>query len=273
MKRRFGLLCGIAVIAAIAGFVPQTLQAEEPHIKKVTFNPDDRTIELFAGMASGELEAKIILKDSKEGKVFITNKSGQPVNVKLPDAFVAVHPQLAPGGGGGGGLNGGGGGGFGGNNGNQNGGGGFGGNGGFGGGGGLFNIPPERVGELPVVMVCLEHGKGEPNSRTKYEIKPVAEYSDNPLLPEVLSMLARGEVSQTSAQALAWHLENGMTWDELVAKKNDNLNGTFTPYFTAQDMMGAQQCYLTAKKRVEEAKTSDKSKSDSLGDALLKSGR
>lgn len=265
MKRRFEALCGLAVLAIMAASLsPLQAQERQLRIKKAKYNPDDPTIELFAGMESGELEAKVILKDSTEGKVLITNKSGKPVNVKLPEAFVAVHAQLGPPNQGGGGNFGGGG-----NNGNQNAGGGFGG-GGFGGGGNLFNIPAERVGELPVVCVCLEHGKKEPNARAQYKLVPVDEYSDNAMLPEVLSALARGEFTQPAAQAVAWHLENDMTWDQLVAKRIDNLNGTFTPYFSAQDMMGAQQLYLAAKKAAEE-KPAD-SKSNSLGNQLLGNG-
>ncbi|MDA7980430.1 MAG: hypothetical protein MPJ50_16855 [Pirellulales bacterium] len=122
MKRCFGILCGIAVVSATLATAAQA--QKKPNIRKATFNPDDRTVELFEGMKSGELEAKIILKDSTKGKVFITNKSDKPVNVKLPEAFVAIHAQL-------GGF-----GGFGGNRGVQAGGGGFGG-GGLGRGGGL----------------------------------------------------------------------------------------------------------------------------------------
>ncbi len=275
MKRRFDLFSKFAVIAltavAVAGLSTSAFaQKREINIKKASYNPDHRTIELFEGMESGELEAKIILKDSTEGKVFITNKSGEPVNVKLPGAFVAIHAQLQPPGGAGG--LGQGQGGFGQGGGGQAGGGGFGNpGGGFGGGGGLFNIPPERVGEIAVPCVCLEHGKKEPNSRMTYVLKPVDEFSDNPMLPEVLSLLARGEFPQPAAQAVAWHLTDGMSWDELVAKRIDNLNGTFTQYFSAQEMVAAQQLYLTAKKMADEHAAETKT-SDSFADRLRGDG-
>ena len=91
------------------------------------------------------------------------------------------------------------------------------------------------------------------------------------MLPEVLSLLARGEFPQQAAQAVAWHLTDGMSWQELVAKRNDNLNGTSTPYFSANTMMAAQKLYLTAKQRAEN-KTKDQKKSDSLGDRIMGSG-
>src|SRR5688572_33065982 len=76
-------------------------------------------VELFAGMKAGQVEAKIIPKDAKEGTLTLKNKTDQPITIRLPEAFAAVPvlAQLGGGGlnGGGGGLNGGGGGGGGGN--------------------------------------------------------------------------------------------------------------------------------------------------------------
>src|SRR5205823_5736085 len=84
-----------------------------------------------------------------------------PLNVRLPDAFVAVLAQQ----GGGRDPFGGGQGGTGGQGGQQSGGMGGGQQGGQGGGGqGFFNIPAQRVGELHVAGVCLEHGKEEPRA-------------------------------------------------------------------------------------------------------------
>ena len=71
--------------------------ADEPRTKPTKagqYNPADRTIDMFEGIKSGQLEVKLIPKDSTQGRVFIANKGNEPLNVKLPQAFVAV-PILA----------------------------------------------------------------------------------------------------------------------------------------------------------------------------------
>ena len=88
-------------------------QAAEPSrlYKRGEYNPAHDSVDVFEAIADGKLDVKLIAKDSTQAKVVITNKSQQPVNVKLPDAFAGVHVLAQLGGGMGGG--GGGGGGFG----------------------------------------------------------------------------------------------------------------------------------------------------------------
>jgi hypothetical protein len=114
-------------------------------------SPAGEDVELFAAMKQGLVEVQLIPKDSTLCRVFVKNKSGKPLNVKLPDAFAGV-PVLAqagvgvPGGGlGGGGRRGGYGGGssYGGGGMNQGFGGGFGGMGGMG-MGGMADDPRNR---------------------------------------------------------------------------------------------------------------------------------
>jgi hypothetical protein len=127
-----------------------------------------KVVELFDGIKAGDIEVKVIPKDAKEGSVLITNKTGKPLTIKVPEALAGV-PVLAQGlglGGAGGGLNGGNQGGYGGGGGNQGFGGGMmGGMGGMGGmgmggmgmggmgmgggmggmGGGFFSVPAEPI--------------------------------------------------------------------------------------------------------------------------------
>jgi len=49
-----------------------------------------KTVELFAAMASGALDVKVIPKNSKSATVLIENKSDGPVRVQLPEAFAGV---------------------------------------------------------------------------------------------------------------------------------------------------------------------------------------
>ncbi|MBM4000931.1 MAG: hypothetical protein FJ297_15570, partial [Planctomycetes bacterium] len=103
--------------------------------KKIVIH--DKVVDLFEGMESGELEVRFIPRDAREANVLFVNKTGQPVTIKLPDAFagVPVLRQAIGGGIGGGGLGGMGGGGMGGGGmGGMGGGGNQGMGGGFGGG-------------------------------------------------------------------------------------------------------------------------------------------
>ena len=99
---------------AVAVAIPILTWAAGPE-KAPKNEPPAKEVELFAGMKSGEIEAVLIYKDATQGSINIKNKTGQPLAIKLPEAFAGV-PILAQRGGGGGGnagglLGGGGGGG------------------------------------------------------------------------------------------------------------------------------------------------------------------
>jgi len=97
---------------------------------------------MFAAIEKGDIAVQLSFKDATQGRIRIENKTDKPLNVKLPDAFAGV-PVLAQAGGGGGGHSssssskkGG----------NQS----MGGGGGMGGGMGMFNVAPEKVGQIDV---------------------------------------------------------------------------------------------------------------------------
>jgi len=248
------------------------------------YNPDDKTVELFQAIKDGQIDVKLIPKDSTECGVLIENKTRQPLNVKLPEAFAGV-PVLAQVGGAGinpGGL------GVGGNNrnrnnnsGNQGFGGGMGGMGmgmggmGMGGMGmfnvppeqvgqnapAMFNVPPEKVGKLKVDTVCLEHGKAEPRAAMKYEIKPIDQFTDKKEVYELCRMLGTGRINQRAAQAAAWHLNNNMNWQELAAKRLKYANGTSRPYFSPQELQTGMQLAGAAAKLAQQREKPDKTPS------------
>ncbi len=58
------------------------------------FNPDDQSVEMFQAMEDGQIDVTLIPKSSKQCRVMIENKSGKPLNVRLPEAFAGV-PVLA----------------------------------------------------------------------------------------------------------------------------------------------------------------------------------
>ena len=206
------------------------------------FNPDHETVDVFAAIEEGRLEAKLIPRNSRQCNLLIKNLSDKPVNVAMPDVFAAV-PVLAQ---------------F---NNNQNGndpfanannkgapqqlgvgnpfGNPFGNRGNMNmmnnngrqfnlpvpnrpGGRAMFapfNVSPEKVARLTLPAVCLEHGKKEPRSSMAYAIKPIDAATDKAQAHEICRMLGRGEIDQRVAQAAAWHLANELSWEALAAKR------------------------------------------------------
>jgi hypothetical protein len=163
---------------------------------------------------------------------------------------------------GGGGL------GFGGNNngasGNQSLGGGFGGGlgggggggGGLGGGGGFFNVAPERTVRLKIVAVCLEHGKKDPHPRVPYDLKPIESFTQNAAVIELVKMLGRSEIDQAAAQAAAWNLAGGLSFDNLAKKVGaKHVGGTSEPYFTAAELQQAHKIVREAARRASAAES------------------
>ncbi len=223
--------CHLVHVGAGLDFAHRVPGRRAPIRTPDAYNPDHATVDVFKAIEDGDIEVKFIPKDAKEAVLLVENKTDKPLNVKLPEAFAGVPVLAQLGGGlGGGGLGGRGGGGQG--VGGGLGGGLGGGGGGFGGGGGMFNVAPDMVGKLKVKSVCLEHGKPDPNPRMKYTIKPIESLTDKPDVVEVCKMLARGELDQASAQAAAWHLQDGLTWQELAAKEKVHLsNGYIEMYF------------------------------------------
>ncbi len=208
-------------------------------------------VEFFAAMKAGTIEVKFIAKSDHDGRVIITNKTKNDIEVKLPEAFVGlpVTAQFGGGGMGGGGMGGMGGGGMGGMGGGgmQGMGGGMGGmggggmgGGGMGGGMGAFSIPAEQVGRINVPLLCLDHGKRDPSSSKPYEIHPVETYVDKPEVVELLKAFGRGELVHQPAQAAVWHMQNEMPWQQLAAKLTGTVRSiSRKPYFSRAQLEAA----------------------------------
>lgn len=223
-------------------------------------------VDMFAAMARGELEVKLIPKNAHEARIVLTNKTKTPLSVRLPDTFAglpAVHAQFL----------------------NQNGGF-FGPNGrgnqvgnpnavmnpnamnqavagpaqrgndrgnGNGRRGGFFNIPPEKTADFKVPTVCLEHGKKDPHASVPYQIVPIEKVVASPAVRELCRMLADDETDRQAVQAAVWHLANGMSWEELAAKRIEHLNAPAERYFTEAQLRAARQLVEQAQRRVADA--------------------
>ena len=238
--------------------IPVALMAAERRSKSTVKQQPQEAVDMFAAIKAGDLEVKMIPKNADESNLIFTNHTRQPLNVRLPEAFagVPVLAQLGGGGFGGGGGNQGGG--------NQGvGGGGGGGGGQGGGGGGFFNVPAEKVAQLKLPTVCLEHGKKEPRAGIPYEIKPIETFTSNVEVQELLKLFGQGKLSQRATQAAAWHLANEMSWEQLAAKRIEHLDGVSESYFTADEIRAAMQISdaATQQAKLRPAKSASQSSS------------
>jgi hypothetical protein len=242
----------VALLLAI-GIVCNGLWAGQP----VT-TPEAETVEMFSAIDKGQIEVKLIPKDSSLCNVLVENKTDKPLTVRLPEAFagVPVLAQLGFGGDMGGDMGGGGGGGGYGGGGSQGMGGGM--------GGMMFNVAPERIGKFKVTTVCLEHGKAEPRPAIPYKIVPIDQFTEKKEVHELCKMLGYGKMPQRVAQAAAWALNNNMSWQELAAKQLHYAGGIRKPYFHPLEIRAAMQAAEAAVKTVKEQEEKEYASPDSL---------
>lgn len=259
-RSRFALRAVFALLAVFF-FVAATSLPGADAIKGVRdFQPDDETVEMFAAVREGRLEVRVIPRDSRQVRVLITNRSDKPLNVKVPDVLAAV-PALAQFAAGGMGFPGGQqpqglglGNPFGNGRGAQNGGPFMNQGGGNNRGNPFFNIPPEGVAQLRLKAVCLEHGKPTPRPAMKYTLKPIDAATDNARVQAVCRMLGRGEIGQSTAQAAAWHLNNGKSWRELAAMTDRSLAIVARrPLFTPDQLSKARRVVDDLEERSKES--------------------
>lgn len=260
MKRQTYSMCLlVAISATAAGLFGSGLPAAWAESNVAAASAKD-PVGLFDGMKNGTIEGKVVPLSDHQARIFITNKTDQPLSIKLPDAFAAV--PLAQFGGGGGGRGGGGGGGRSSSRSssssgsqNQSSGGGLGGSGGGGGGGGgLFSVPPEKTAEIDAETLCLDHGLRDPSPSVPYKLVPADEHVDRPAVVELLKAFGRGELDHQAAQAAAWHLNNDMSWDELAAQQTGTKRSiNRRPYFTAEQLKAATIYSTAAVAKAEEA--------------------
>ena len=265
MLRLRTLLVLAVTTAVVAGSISSAL-ARSDRIKGANpFDSSHETVDLFEAIEQGTLSVKLIPRDSKECRLMITNESQESVNVQLPAALSAVPvvaqilPGAVPG------MNQGFDQGF--DQGSSNApqrlgvGNPFGrqsplqmgpnmqgnplmnpGNGPF---FAPFNIAPEKVAHLKLPSVCLDHGHPDPRPAMQYRLEPIASVTELKELVLLCSRLGSAEVSQRVAQAAAWHLSNGKTWEQLQAMRIRGLGRPDRPFFHAYEV-------VQAKKLVEE---------------------
>lgn len=110
----------------------------------------------------------------------------------------------------------------------------------------VFTVPPRKRSVVRVATVCLEHGKPEPAPRHRYRLDRAEAFSHDTTLAALLESFGRGEMSQKTAQAAAWHLANGLSWERLAAETIDHLVEEDEPYFTQEELTAARQAVAKA---------------------------
>jgi len=252
MIRSFAVACGVMLFCTLGA--PAMARESGPRASA------PQAIDVLKAEAQGLVTVKYIPNDARSAQILVRNTSKRPLTLRLPAAFAGI-PLLAQMGGGqgagfgAGGIGGapqttGGGAGMGGM-----GGGGMGGMGGM--GGGAFSIPPEATRTLRVATVCLEHGKPEPNTRHPYKLAELESFSADPNLAIVMERFGRGELPQKVAQAAAWHLASGLSWEQLAAEKIDHAGGVpDEPYFSPAELMAAQRAVALTMRATEQVITS-----------------
>lgn len=218
-------------------------------------------VDLFAGIQSGVLAARVIPRNERHVNLLLENKTSQPVVVSIPAALAAVPvmaqfdvmfpwpgaeqdrgrepPQnigLAPqrqGFPGPGPMN-------------------------LPGGapwnlapGAMFSVPPERVTRVRLTGVCLDHGRPTPHARLPYELQPIEQVTDRPEVAAICFLLGQGGIDQTAAQLAAWHFHGEMSWDDLAALREKSVIGT-VPRYTRRQIRSARLAAAEAERLTEQ---------------------
>ena len=211
--RRFAV---VTLILAALACLPAA-SAREPRSRAAAAPVE--THALLEAEAAGLVTVRYIPNDSRSAQIVVSNRSARPLTLRLPETFagVPVLAQLGQQGGGQAGFA-------------------------AGGIGAQFSLPPERTRVVKVTTVCLEHGKPEPSPRRPYKLVELESFSSDPRLEELMASIGRGEVTQKVAQAAAWHIANGLTWEQLAAETIDHAGGDpDEPFFTAVELRAAAQ--------------------------------
>jgi hypothetical protein len=83
----------------------------------------------------------------------------------------------------------------------------------------------------------------------EYRIHPVESVSTDPILKELLNLVATGRINTNVAQAAAWNIANGKSWQQLSQMKFNRLARPDTPHFSYAELAYAQQLVTAAKQR------------------------
>lgn len=128
--------------------------------------------------------------------------------------------------------------------------------------GGMMRIEPDKKRTMTVPCVCLEHGKTDPNPRMKYKIVPIERINNDPRVAQLCGLLGTGQVPQNTAQAAAWHLANGLSWNELMLKNRFESQYTGNiRFFNPMELRNAFQLATLISREYEQSQSGESSSS------------
>ena len=128
-----------------------------------------------------------------------------------------------------------------------------------------FTVAAGATLAVRVPTVCLEYGKREPTARMPYRLTALEKVSQDPKVALILGGLASGHLSQKVAQAAAWHLASGRTWEQLAAEVIDRAGGDpDLLVFSAAELAAARQAVDVAT-RLAAKQPADEATGDSAG--------
>ncbi|MEM9659745.1 MAG: hypothetical protein AAF961_15395, partial [Planctomycetota bacterium] len=91
-------------------------------------------------------------------------------------------------------------------------------------------------------LLCLDHGLRDPSSSKPYVIRPIENYIDDPATIELVRAFGYGELPPGAAQAAFWHLNSGVSWQELASKLTGTpRNIVRNAYFSGNEIRAAMQ--------------------------------
>ena len=228
------VLCLLLVLAFNAvSFAENPVQEAKAKVKNLAKNAKvvkltdqaaegAQEVDLFQAIADDQIEVGVIQGNMRAGKLFVKNKTDKPLSVRMPKA-IGTRPIMGQDVGGQNQL-------LGGNMGMGMGGMGMGGMG----MGGMMNVPAEEVQAVKFQSLCLEYGKPEPKASVPYELCKIEECTQKPEVIAVVESLHN--LNQRSAQLAAWHLNNGISVEELASETVLRGNGLRTPNFSQEEV-------------------------------------
>ena len=84
-----------------------------------------------------------------------------------------------------------------------------------------------------------------------YRLAALESFSDDPALAVLLDSFGRGEIPPKVAQAAAWNISSGLSWQKLAAEVIDRPGGVPDQrYFTQAELFAARQVVGVVHKRV-----------------------
>jgi hypothetical protein len=96
-----------------------------------------------------------------------------------------------------------------------------------------------------------------------YKIQPLKDLNDDPRVEKICRLLANGQIDQHVAQASAWNVANGLSWEYMLTKNRvERMDGSFERYFLPDHLRAAQQVVAWANTEVEADKIESKSRSN-----------